>query len=237
MRVSNLNSVVSLCAAALLTTACGGGSSSAPATPGGAPALITLDGSSTVFPISEAVAEEFQKSVPNTRVTVGISGTGGGFQKFCRAETDISDASRPISATEIAACGAERRRVHGAAGRLRRHRHRRESEGVVDQRHHRGRAEDAVGARGAGQGDALEPGASELAGPRDPPVRRGRGLGHLRLLHRSHHRQGQGQPRRLHLERRRQRAGAGRQQRRARARFHPLRLLRREPRAAQAGAR
>jgi phosphate transport system substrate-binding protein len=105
MRLSNLSSVVSLCAAALLAAACGGGSSSSAGSTGGAPALITLDGSSTVFPISEAVAEEFQKSVPNTRVTVGISGTGGGFQKFCRGETDISDASRPISATEIAACG------------------------------------------------------------------------------------------------------------------------------------
>jgi phosphate transport system substrate-binding protein len=106
MRVPNLNPVVSLCAAALLTTACGGGSSSStPGPGGGSPALITLDGSSTVFPISEAVAEEFQKSVPGTRVTVGISGTGGGFQKFCRAETDISNASRPISASEIAACG------------------------------------------------------------------------------------------------------------------------------------
>jgi phosphate transport system substrate-binding protein len=68
------------------------------------PSLVTLDGSSTVFPISEAVAEEFQKVEKNTRVTVGISGTGGGFQKFCRSEIDISDASRPISATEIEAC-------------------------------------------------------------------------------------------------------------------------------------
>ncbi len=66
--------------------------------------MVTLDGSSTVFPISEAVAEEFQRANPGIRVTVGISGTGGGFQKFCRAETDISDASRPISATEIEAC-------------------------------------------------------------------------------------------------------------------------------------
>jgi phosphate transport system substrate-binding protein len=66
--------------------------------------LVTLDGSSTVFPISEAVAEEFQKSDKNVRVTVGISGTGGGFQKFCRGEIDIADASRPISATEVAAC-------------------------------------------------------------------------------------------------------------------------------------
>lgn len=69
------------------------------------PSLVAIDGSSTVFPITEAVAEEFQKVEKNTKVTVGISGTGGGFQKFCRAETDISDASRPISSTEIEACG------------------------------------------------------------------------------------------------------------------------------------
>jgi len=78
--------------------ACGGGGSSS------GPAMVALDGSSTVFPISEAVAEEFQKVNRNTRVTVGISGTGGGFQKFCRAEIDIADASRPISASEVAAC-------------------------------------------------------------------------------------------------------------------------------------
>ena len=57
-----------------------------------------------MFPISEAVAEEFQKAEAGTHVTVGISGTGGGFQKFCRGEIDISDASRPISATEVEAC-------------------------------------------------------------------------------------------------------------------------------------
>jgi phosphate transport system substrate-binding protein len=68
------------------------------------PSLVTLDGSSTVFPISEAVAEEFQKVEKGVNVTVGISGTGGGFQKFCRSEIDIADASRPISATEVAAC-------------------------------------------------------------------------------------------------------------------------------------
>ena len=65
---------------------------------------VKVDGSSTVFPISEAVAEEFQKAEKSIRVTVGISGTGGGFQKFCRGEIHISDASRPISATEIEAC-------------------------------------------------------------------------------------------------------------------------------------
>lgn len=67
-------------------------------------AIITADGSSTVFPITEAVAEEFQGANPNVRVTVGISGTGGGFRKFCRGETDISDASRPITASEMASC-------------------------------------------------------------------------------------------------------------------------------------
>jgi phosphate transport system substrate-binding protein len=88
-----------------MTVACGGGSS--PAQEGGeaAPALITLDGSSTVFPIAEAVAEEYGKANPDVRTpTVGISGTGGGFQKFCRGETDISNASRPIRPAEIETC-------------------------------------------------------------------------------------------------------------------------------------
>jgi phosphate transport system substrate-binding protein len=64
---------------------------------------VTIDGSSTVFPISEAFAEEFQKST-GLRVTVGVSGTGGGFKKFCRGETDISGASRPIKQSEIDLC-------------------------------------------------------------------------------------------------------------------------------------
>ena len=64
--------------------------------------LIKIDGSSTVYPITEAVAEEFQKSSGGKiKVTVGISGTGGGFKKFVRGETDISDASRPILAKEM----------------------------------------------------------------------------------------------------------------------------------------
>lgn len=65
---------------------------------------VKLDGSSTVFPISEAVGEEFQKLYPNVRVTVGISGTGGGFKKFCAGETDISDASRAIKDSEKELC-------------------------------------------------------------------------------------------------------------------------------------
>src|SRR5688572_12889282 len=67
--------------------------------------VVKIDGSSTVYPITEAVAEEFLKVKKQAvQVTVGISGTGGGFKKFCRGETDISDASRPISAKEMQAC-------------------------------------------------------------------------------------------------------------------------------------
>jgi phosphate transport system substrate-binding protein len=72
-----------------------------------AQALVKIDGSSTVFPITEAVAEDFQKAKKGAvRVTVGISGTGGGFKKFCRGEIDISDASRPILEKEMADCRA-----------------------------------------------------------------------------------------------------------------------------------
>jgi len=66
--------------------------------------IVKIDGSSTVYPVTEAVAEEFQKARKGTRVTVGISGTGGGFKKFCRGETDISDASRPILKAEMEEC-------------------------------------------------------------------------------------------------------------------------------------
>jgi phosphate transport system substrate-binding protein len=69
--------------------------------------IVKIDGSSTVFPITEAVAEEFQKAKKQSvKVTVGISGTGGGFKKFCRGETDISDASRPILKKEMDDCKA-----------------------------------------------------------------------------------------------------------------------------------
>ena len=67
--------------------------------------IVQIDGSSTVFPVTEAVAEEFQKlKKGKVKVTVGIAGTGGGFKKFCRAETDISNASRPILKSEIEDC-------------------------------------------------------------------------------------------------------------------------------------
>ena len=81
---------------------------SLPATVSAAEKRVAIDGSSTVYPISEAVAEEFQKSKRGeVKVTVGISGTGGGFKKFCRGETDISDASSPILKKEIDDCKAQ----------------------------------------------------------------------------------------------------------------------------------
>ena len=61
---------------------------------------IRIDGSSTVGPLTQAVAEEFNKENPGVDITVGQSGTGGGFEKFCAGETDISDASRPIKDDE-----------------------------------------------------------------------------------------------------------------------------------------
>jgi phosphate transport system substrate-binding protein len=99
--------------AAFAIGACtGGGATSAPATDGAvseapaseAPAdlagTVTIDGSSTVYPITEAVAEEFQLENPDVKVPTAFSGTGGGFNKFCAGETDINDASRPIKADD-----------------------------------------------------------------------------------------------------------------------------------------
>jgi phosphate transport system substrate-binding protein len=65
---------------------------------------VALDGSSTVYPISEAVGEEFQTTNPKARITIGIAGTGGGFQRFCAGEIDIADASRAIKPIEAEAC-------------------------------------------------------------------------------------------------------------------------------------
>ena len=83
--------------------ACGGGEAGSD---DGLSGLVAIDGSSTVFPISQAMAEEFMIATPGVQVTVGVSGTGGGFQKFCNGETDISDASRTIRESEVEACRA-----------------------------------------------------------------------------------------------------------------------------------
>lgn len=93
---------VALFGLAFLSVACG-----TPTTPtAGLSGEILIDGSSTVYPITAAVAEEFRNVAPNVQVPVGISGTGGGFSRFCNGETAISDASRPIKSSEIEACTA-----------------------------------------------------------------------------------------------------------------------------------
>ncbi len=95
---------------ALAAVACGGDDDEKSTGAGDKPKLsgtIRVDGSSTVAPLSEAAAERFQKENSGVQVTVGTSGTGGGFEKFCNGETDISDASRPIKQSEKDACAAK----------------------------------------------------------------------------------------------------------------------------------
>ena len=88
----------------LLLTSCGQGTKNSESDTDQLSGEVKVDGSSTVYPITEAVAEEFRTEQPDVQVTVGVSGTGGGFKKFGRGETDISDASRPIKESEIETC-------------------------------------------------------------------------------------------------------------------------------------
>lgn len=89
---------------ALVLSACGGADAGESGGEGGASGSVAVDGSSTVFPMSDAAAELLAEENPDINVNVGESGTGGGFEKFCAGETDISDASRPIDEEEVAAC-------------------------------------------------------------------------------------------------------------------------------------
>ncbi len=107
-----LRLVVVAVALAMVAAACGGDDEDTGAGAGGGggeklSGVIRIDGSSTVAPLSEAAAEQFRKENSDVQVTVGTSGTGGGFEKFCNGETDISDASRPIKKAEIDACKAK----------------------------------------------------------------------------------------------------------------------------------
>jgi phosphate binding protein len=99
-----LAGVTALAAASLLITGCGGQNNAGGAGDGGVSGTVTVDGSSTVAPLSEAAADLFRDVEPGVNVTVATAGTGGGFQKFCAGETDISDASRPIKDEEASAC-------------------------------------------------------------------------------------------------------------------------------------
>ena len=101
--MKNLTFLIVLALVPLALLGCGGGGDSGSAD-GGLSGTVRVDGSSTVFPITEAVAEEFQKVHRDVRVTVGVSGTGGGFKKFVLGEIDINDASRPIKESEEAKC-------------------------------------------------------------------------------------------------------------------------------------
>jgi phosphate binding protein len=112
-RSLKLVGVTALAAASLLVSGCGGqnnaGSAGGEGSAGGGgiSGTVTVDGSSTVAPLSEAAADLFRSVEPGVNVTVATAGTGGGFQKFCGGETDISDASRPIKDEEAAACKAK----------------------------------------------------------------------------------------------------------------------------------
>jgi phosphate transport system substrate-binding protein len=97
--------VASVAVLAFGVAACGSSDDESSAAGGGdLSGSIRIDGSSTVGPLTEAIAEEFQAENPDVKVTVGTAGTGGGFEKFCAGETDISDASREIEPEEVAAC-------------------------------------------------------------------------------------------------------------------------------------
>jgi phosphate transport system substrate-binding protein len=94
--------VLLLAVAALTLAACGGDDNGGD----GASGTIRADGSSTVGPLATAAAERFQRENEGVRVTVGVSGTGGGFERFCNGETDLSNASRPIDEEEEQACSS-----------------------------------------------------------------------------------------------------------------------------------
>ena len=197
---------------------------------------VKIDGSSTVFPITEAIAEDFQKAKKGKiRVTVGISGTGGGFKKFCRGETDISDASRPILKKEMEECkktGIQYIELPVAYDALT----------VVIHPENKWAQTLTVAElkkmwEPAAQGKVtnwkqVNPG---FPGRAAEAVRRRRRFRYVRLLHRGDQRQGQVQPRRLHRIGRRQCAGAGRVARRQRARLLRAGLLHRESGQAESG--
>jgi phosphate transport system substrate-binding protein len=105
--VISRKSVLAISACGLLgvgLAACGGDDDSGGGGSGDLSGTIRADGSSTVGPLTETAAELFQEQNPNVRVTVGVSGTSGGFEKFCNGETDLSDASRPIEPEEKKRC-------------------------------------------------------------------------------------------------------------------------------------
>ncbi len=171
-------------AIALVATACGGDDDAGSGTGGGTAsrASIVIDGSSTVAPVTEAIAEEFHKEQSGVKVTVGTSGTGGGFTKFCAGETDVQDASRPIDDEEKAACEAKgikyqefRIGLDGLAVVIL------GPEPVPRHPELRAAGQDLRG----GRGQDLEPGRPQVPQRGDRHLRSGRRVRHLRLLQRA----------------------------------------------------
>lgn len=104
MKSRSLIAVISAGALAIGVAACGNSDDSSSNGGSAVSGAIAIDGSSTVYPFAQAAAEQFQTENPDARVTVGESGTGGGFEKFCKGETDVSNASRPIKDEEKELC-------------------------------------------------------------------------------------------------------------------------------------
>ena len=196
---------------------------------------IEADGSSTVGPLTTRAAERFQQENPGVQITVGISGTGGGFERFCAGETDISERlARRSRTTRRPACeekGVEYVEFQVANDAL---------TVVVNKENDWATcltdraAEDDLGPRLDGL--ELEPGRPELPRRGARALRPGHRLGHVRLLHRRDQRRGGREPLRLHRERGRQRHRPGRRRREGRARLLRLLVLRGEPGHAE-GAR
>jgi ABC-type phosphate transport system substrate-binding protein len=190
VNASRLATIASIIPLALVVTLTGCGKKEPSVESGDAPAaqtgrdapVIRIDGSSTVFPITEAVAEEYQiEKRGAVRVTVGLSGTGGGFKKLCRGDVDLSNASRPILAEEMELCrksGISFYELPIAFDAITVVVNPK-NEWVIDGR----RPEENVGARGARQDHAVEPGAPGMARCAADVVRSGCRFGHVRLLY------------------------------------------------------
>ena len=199
--------------------------------------VIKIDGSSTVFPITEAVAEEFQiQNRGKIRVTVGISGTGGGFKKFCRGETDISDASRPILTAEMEACRAAGIKYYELPIAY-------DALTVVVNPQNTWVTQLTIPElkkiwEPAAQGKIKTWNQINPKWPNEPLALFGPGSdsGTFDYFTEAVTGKAQVEPRRLHGQRRRQRAGAGRREQQGRARLLRLRVLRAECRQAEGGA-
>ena len=197
--------------------------------------MIIADGSSTVYPITEAVAEEFQKANPRRqrhgrhlrhrrRLQEVLRRRDGHLRRLPAHQADRGRALRRRTGSSTSSCPIA---YDGLAVVV-------NPKNDLGRLHHRRRAQEDLGARGAGQGHEAGARCARLAGQGDPALRPGRRLGHLRLLHRGDRREGARQPRRLHRQRGRQRARPGHRARPLRARLLRLRLLRGEQGQAEA---